>query len=303
MQTHASRWAGLGVAALALLAFTPVCETRVLTPEESSIRSTLSSPRSAAVEVSGGLSPAVGAAPAARVQAQAGPSDVQKPAATPQGKAKTKAAAPRAERRYTVLRGDSLSQIAKRFHVNLSALLKANGIQAHRAIRPGQRLRIPAAGAAGPGRGLTRQTPGGRAVASSRGDKRPEAETAGGTGDVGPLAADALKYRGVPYRYAGMSSRGMDCSGLVARVLRARGIRAPHSSRALYQLGTPASRTSLQPDDLVFFHTRGRGISHVGIYIGDGKFVHASSGGGRVRVDTLEAGYYARRYVGARRLP
>jgi cell wall-associated NlpC family hydrolase len=94
----------------------------------------------------------------------------------------------------------------------------------------------------------------------------------------------------------------MDCSGLVARVLNSHGITAPHNSRALYRLGKAVARKDLRSGDLVFFHTRGRGISHVGIYMGGGKFVHASSGKGRVRVDTLDEGYYARRYVGARRV-
>jgi cell wall-associated NlpC family hydrolase len=99
-----------------------------------------------------------------------------------------------------------------------------------------------------------------------------------------------------------MTTRGMDCSGLVARVLAMHGINAPHSSRALYKLGRAVSRTELQPGDLVFFNTNGRSISHVGLYVGEGEFIHASSGRGRVRVDTLEKGYYHRRYVGARRV-
>jgi cell wall-associated NlpC family hydrolase len=94
----------------------------------------------------------------------------------------------------------------------------------------------------------------------------------------------------------------MDCSGLVARVLRIQGVIAPHSSRELYKLGRRVTRKELEPGDLVFFRTRGRGISHVGIYMGEGQFVHASSGGGRVQVDSLDSGYYARRLVGARRV-
>jgi lipoprotein Spr len=67
-------------------------------------------------------------------------------------------------------------------------------------------------------------------------------------------------------------------------------------------VGKPVSRSELRPGDLVFFRTRGNRISHVGIYIGNGKFVHASSARGRVRVDTLTSGYYHQRYVGARRI-
>ena len=188
---------------------------------------------------------------------------------------------------YTVRKGDSLSKIARQQGITVSALAKANGLKARSLIRIGTQLRIHSAGTK-----ATREVPK---------ENREMASAAGAVG--GPKLGDsALRYRGVPYRYAGMSSRGMDCSGLVARVLQAHGIRAPHNSRALYKLGTTVSRARLKADDLVFFSTRGRGISHVGIYLGGGKFVHASSGGGRVQVDSLDSGYYAKRFVGARRL-
>ena len=180
---------------------------------------------------------------------------------------------------YTVRKGDSLSRIAKRFGVTTQELAKANGLKSRSHLRAGVKLRIPAAG--------QKQEATQDAVASS----------------AWGLGGSALLYRGVPYRYAGMSSRGMDCSGLVARVLQLHGIRAPHNSRELYKIGKPVAKKDLQPDDLVFFSTRGKGISHVGIYLGDGKFVHASSGGGQVRTDSLMEGYYARRFVGARRIP
>jgi len=187
---------------------------------------------------------------------------------------------PTQQKVYTVRKGDSLARIARRERVSVSALTKANGLRTRSRIRVGIRLQIPAAGAKA-----------NREIASA-------AEAM----DDSKFGDSALRYRGVPYRYAGMSSRGMDCSGLVARVLQAHGIRAPHNSRALFQLGKAVSRAEMKPDDLVFFRTRGRGISHVGIYLGEGKFVHASSGGGRVQVDCLDSGYYAKRLVGARRL-
>ena len=113
--------------------------------------------------------------------------------------------------------------------------------------------------------------------------------------------ATALSYRGVRYRYAGMTSRGMDCSGLISRVLMAHGIRAPHSSRALFSLGRSVPYSELRAGDLLFFSTRRRGISHVGMYVGDGKFVHSSTGRGVV-ISSLSEGYYAKRMVGARRV-
>jgi len=116
------------------------------------------------------------------------------------------------------------------------------------------------------------------------------------------LVATARGYTGVRYRWAGMSSRGMDCSGLIARVLQHHGIRAPHNAAQLFALGLPVSYEELQPGDLLFFQTSRRGISHVGMYVGDNQFIHASSGAGRVVTTSLRDPYYARRLKGARRL-
>lgn len=112
----------------------------------------------------------------------------------------------------------------------------------------------------------------------------------------------AMAYLGTRYRYGGSGSRGFDCSGFTMHIYRKHGIYLPHNSSAQYRVGVPVARHELKPGDLVFFRTRGRGISHVGIYIGDGKFIHASSSRGRVRIDTLNSGYYQKRYVGARRV-
>jgi len=95
----------------------------------------------------------------------------------------------------------------------------------------------------------------------------------------------------------------MDCSGLVNRVLHSNGISCPRTAAELYRIGTPITKDELQPGDLVFFRdTYRRGISHVGIYKGDGKFVHASSPGGAVTVTALSSPYYARKWAGARRV-
>jgi peptidoglycan endopeptidase LytE len=175
-----------------------------------------------------------------------------------------------ATRLYIVRKGDSLWRIARRHGTTVGALATANGLDPDRVLRVGTALQVP----------------GG----------------AGGTTGQHRFAQAALEYRGVRYRWGGMSTRGMDCSGLVALVLRNYGIKAPHNSKALYKLGKAVSRANLQAGDLVFFHTTRPGISHVGIYIGDGKFVHASSSKGRVRVDRLDKGYYSQRLVGARRV-
>lgn len=120
------------------------------------------------------------------------------------------------------------------------------------------------------------------------------------------LSREALRYLGIRYRYAGTSpSRGFDCSGFVYFLLRSRGIVAGRRASDLMRLGTPIPRSQLKPGDLVFFRNTGRrrGVSHTGIYIGNGLFVHASSGARRVVITPLNSPYYAKRYVGARRLP
>ena len=124
--------------------------------------------------------------------------------------------------------------------------------------------------------------------------------------DAGEVSDDvvrtALAYRGSRYRYGGTSRGGFDCSGFTSHVYAKHGVRLPHSSRAQAGVGQRVSRDELKEGDLVLFHTTRRGVSHVGIYAGNGKFVHASSHGRGVRVDNLNAGYYSRRLVGARRV-
>ena len=109
---------------------------------------------------------------------------------------------------------------------------------------------------------------------------------------------------GVDYRNGGQShATGFDCSGLVAHVFKqAYGIRLPHNARAQSDAGAPVQLADLQAGDLVFYDTLKRPYSHVGIYIGEGKFVHAPKTGARVRVESIRAAYWSQRYNGARRI-
>ncbi len=116
------------------------------------------------------------------------------------------------------------------------------------------------------------------------------------------LIRTAMACRGTHYVRGGTSRGGFDCSGFTRYVYAKYGISLPHSSAAQASKGKPVSKSELQPGDLVFFSTYRRGISHVGIYIGDGKFVHASNHGRGVTVDSLNSSYYAPRYRGARRI-
>jgi cell wall-associated NlpC family hydrolase len=118
------------------------------------------------------------------------------------------------------------------------------------------------------------------------------------------LAIEALNYLGVRYRYGGDTpDSGFDCSGLVGfAASHAMGVKLPRSAAEMAQLGVPVGREQLAAGDLVFFNTMGRRYSHVGIYLGDDRFVHSPSAGGRVRIERLSMAYWDRRYEGARRI-
>lgn len=118
------------------------------------------------------------------------------------------------------------------------------------------------------------------------------------------LVRRSLSLIGVRYRFGGTSPRtGLDCSGLVQHVFdEALGFPLPRRSEEMSREGTPVPLDGLQPGDLVFFDTLRRAFSHVGIYIGENRFVHAPSSGGRVRVESIASRYWARRFNGARRM-
>jgi cell wall-associated NlpC family hydrolase len=117
-------------------------------------------------------------------------------------------------------------------------------------------------------------------------------------------AVEALFMVGVRYHYGGSSPEtGFDCSGLVAHVYeRAWGIAVPRNTEEQRAFGRPVKLADLQPGDLVFYNTRNRPFSHVGIYLGDGDFVHAPRPGQRVRVESIRSPYWRARFNGARRL-
>jgi len=115
------------------------------------------------------------------------------------------------------------------------------------------------------------------------------------------LTRDALRFLGVPYVFGGTSSGGFDCSGYVQHVFAMVGLHIPRTADAQYYAGSHVAKASMAPGDLVFFQTYEPGPSHVGIYLGNGRFAHASSSHG-VMVSSLSDSYWSARYIGAKRL-
>lgn len=136
-----------------------------------------------------------------------------------------------------------------------------------------------------------------RSVAKNSG--RPLAVSSKGNGG---LIEKAQSFLGVRYRYGAASRSATDCSGFTTQVFKSQGVKLPRTAAQQSTKGQKVSKGELKPGDLVFFNTRGSRVSHVGIYKGNGKFIHASSGRGKVMESNLNEGYYQRRFAGARRV-
>jgi peptidoglycan endopeptidase LytE len=240
---------------------------------------------------------------------------------------------------HTVVAGDSLSTIADRFGVSVSALEARNHLTDASVLQLGQQIVVPVhvhhpAPAALPSQSLypslqmsvalhAVHAGASRSHSSSQSTARIAASralwAATHVGSVPPdfpgiepfelaqrvlvldsqITRTALRYLGVPYMWGGTSFNGVDCSGFVQSVFAKNGISLPRMADEQFSVGHRIAAKVLMPGDLVFFETYTSGASHVGIYLGGGKFIHASMRG--VVIDALSMDYYASRYIGARR--
>ena len=135
-----------------------------------------------------------------------------------------------------------------------------------------------------------------RAPTASSGSTKPSADRAD------QAAGYALTMVGKPYRYGGSSPSGFDCSGLVLYSYKSAGVALPHSTDKQRSASRPVKVAELRRGDLLFFNQEGKKFGHVGIYVGNGKFVHAPSSGGSVRSDRLDSPYWKKHLSEARRI-
>lgn len=131
----------------------------------------------------------------------------------------------------------------------------------------------------------------------------PDPSQAPAAGSIGEqIVAFAEQFLGTPYVWAGSSPSGFDCSGFVSYVFKNFGYTVNRTAASMYTNGVAVDKSELQIGDAVIFASSSESIGHVGIYIGDGEFIHSSSGCGYVTISGLDESYYSRMYVGARRI-
>lgn len=131
----------------------------------------------------------------------------------------------------------------------------------------------------------------------------PAQATIRASNEVASKAVDyAREMLGKPYRYAGDTPAGFDCSGLVKYSYGRAGISLPRDTQAQHRMSVLVSMRGLREGDLLFFDQEGKKKSHVGMYLGNGRFIHAPSSGGKVRTDSMNAEYWKKHFVEARRI-
>lgn len=222
---------------------------------------------------------------------------------------------------YKVAKGDTLPRIARKTGVKMSELRRLNGLKGNR-VKPGQLLALndtaPPTGESSylltasnklqlVNRDLLNEQEfsGTLAELTDIDEDRP-VDLAKNLGDnnsgIGKLKKSAYSFLGARYRFGGNSRNALDCSSFVQQVFREQKVALPRTAREQFYVGAEVVRGDLQKGDLVFFQTYARFPSHVGIYLGNRKMIHASSRDHRVVISSMDTPYYLSRFLGARRV-
>jgi peptidoglycan endopeptidase LytE len=199
------------------------------------------------------------------------------------------------EDRDTVKPGDTLYVISKSTGVSTEALKKANALK-NDAVKPRQVLTVPSQGGKKAEEAAGKQKDAGQPEADAEAVPSVPLGKWGHPGERGLLVRVAKAFLGVPYRLGGSTLKGIDCSALVKKVYEIFDVHLPRTAREQFKVGKKIEKDQLEEGDLVFFRRRGD-RAHVGIYVGDNQFVHASSYSREVRIDYLNTPYYSERFL------
>ncbi len=221
---------------------------------------------------------------------------------------------------YKVSKGDTLPAVARKTGVKMSELRRLNGLKGNR-IKPGQilalndtRIDVPAtrmATAANRLELVNKELLNEQEFSSTLAEltdidsERPvdlAKNLEENSNNVSKLKTSAYSFLGARYRFGGNSRNALDCSSFVQQVFREQKVSLPRTAREQFHVGNEVMRGDLRKGDLVFFQTYARFPSHVGIYLGDRKMIHASSRDRRVVISSMDTPYYLSRYLGARRV-
>ncbi len=197
---------------------------------------------------------------------------------------------------YRVKQGDTIDNIATRFNVEKEELIETNRLSSvdNKKLSPGRTILIPK---------VIEENDGEEEIVTF---KKTILKPWKNSDEKYMLVKVAKSFVGAPYKYGGNTLRGLDCSAYVKKIYEIFDVQLPRSAREQYKVGSRIDRSELAIGDLVFFKTRryAKHPTHVGIFIGDSNFIHASSGKGRlgVKIDSLNSDYYSKAYIGATRI-
>ncbi len=216
---------------------------------------------------------------------------------------------------YKVSKGDTLPKIAKKTGIKMAEIRSLNGLKGNR-IKPGQVLVLVATE-------TPTRSPGANRLQLINKDLLNEQELSDTLAELTDLESDrpvdlaktleasqaissikksAYSFLGARYRFGGSSRNALDCSSFTQQVFREQSVKLPRTAREQFYVGNEVVRGDLKKGDLVFFQTYARFPSHVGIYLGNRKMIHASSREHRVVISSMDTPYYLSRYLGARRM-